>query len=143
MLRGAPGLATTKFKRDCPRFQRCVRDLKKKFRSIEKDLDDHIRKIESDYETACNGFCVPMPGFPELQRRVWKYDIGSRDLRRPARECFRLIAILHPKDNPVCLLPIILYHKSDRANIIAKEILQLYKSAETPAALSGDRAETV
>jgi hypothetical protein len=94
-------------------------------------LADHVLKIERDFKVACSAFCVPMPGFPDLQRRIWKYDIGSSDLKKHARECFRLIVILDDASSPNPeIAPVIMYHKSDIANLTAKDIAKIYLSLD-------------
>jgi hypothetical protein len=109
-------------------FRRALKQLQKKFPKIDLDLQDAIDKIQKDYENACNAFCVPMPNLPDLQRRIFKYDIGSRDLRKHPRECFRLICAFLPSHGDSRILSaLLLYHKSDVSNISAKDIAEEIK----------------
>jgi hypothetical protein len=109
-------------------FRRALKQLQKKFPKIDLDLQDAISKIENDYENACNAFCVPMPNLPDLQKRIYKYDIGSRDLRKHPRECFRLICAFLPSyDDRQILSALLLYHRSDVSNISAKDIAEEIK----------------
>ncbi len=61
-----------------------------------------------------------MPGRPALQKRVYKYDISSRDMKKNPRGCFRLICVFLTDE--LKLSALFLYQKSDIANINAKEI---------------------
>ena len=112
-------------------FQKSLKILQKKFRAIDRDLEKHIDKIQADFKSVCNAFCVPMPGIPELQNRIWKYDIGSTDLKKPSRECFRLIGILDAVNTPLpTMSAVIIYHKSEQSNINPKQIKELYDSLQ-------------
>ena len=57
---------------------------------------------------------------PRWRRRVWKLRINSTDIRRGKRYGFRLIYLLEPG----VIYPLIIYAKTDRADVTDQEILR-------------------
>ncbi len=57
---------------------------------------------------------------PRWRRRVWKLRINSTDIRRGKRFGFRLIYLLEPG----VIYPLIIYAKTDRADVSDQEILR-------------------
>jgi hypothetical protein len=107
----------------CATFQKNLKQLRKKYHRVDQDLADAVVAIEADYASACNAFCMPMPGFPEYQRRVYKYDWRSTDIGKHPRECFRLVGVFldAPSTSPKLTL-LLAYYKGDRANVIPKDV---------------------
>ncbi len=111
-----------------PAFRRCLKELTKKFRKAEGDFAQLVSEVQKDYKSACNAFCVPMPSMPDLQRRVWKYDFKSSDLKKHPRDCFRFVGLLDsPDSDPAIMRALFCYFKGDRENISPKEIQELAK----------------
>lgn len=107
----------------CPLFARLLKQLRKKYRKIDKDLDKAFTDIEHDYETACHATAIP-----GWQGEVWKYRCASTDMRKGQSGGFRIIALVEKSSNPHVLYPILLYAKSEKADASAVEVAEAVKA---------------
>jgi mRNA-degrading endonuclease RelE of RelBE toxin-antitoxin system len=93
---------------------RQLRRLTKKFPKLPQDLNAALEEIREN-EPAKKG--DPIPGFA---KSVWKKRFGSSDLRRGKRGGFRLV--YHCTEGLSVATPLLLYPKSETADVTAKEI---------------------
>lgn len=56
-----------------PQFQAALESLRKKHNDLAEGLEKAKEKIEAEH-TACNLVVQPMPGYPDCQGKIWKYD---------------------------------------------------------------------
>jgi len=109
---------------DCaksPSLAKILRKLRKKYRHIESDLAKIVRNIEEDYTYNCN---AARPPKRKGKIEYWKYDVGSTDLQRSPRNCFRVVgAFLDPEEEGKerTLYLILMWFKGDKQDDISEE----------------------
>jgi len=86
------------------RVSRFLKKARPTFPHLANDLRKLVQEVESDYENACNATRLRMPGNPDLQGKVWKYDLPSSDLRKNPRDCLRLICLI---EDPIAKVPLL------------------------------------
>lgn len=94
-----------------PTFQRQLRKLAKRYRSIQKDLEPIIEQLSQR-----NLLGVQVPG---IDYPVYKVRIKNSDTQKGKSAGYRLIYYLETADLIILLA---IYSKSDRANISVQEI---------------------
>ncbi len=102
--------------------QKIIKDLKtlkKKFRNIDKDLDDLFKKLST-------GFLIgdKLQNFNSIS--LYKARLRNSSSLTGARGGFRVIYYLKASDDEILALTI--YSKSEKLDISKKEILQILKS---------------
>jgi hypothetical protein len=108
----------------CPLFLANVKRLRsKKFRNIDKDLAAVFARIESDYQTAANAAAIP-----GWDNTVWKHRCGSRDIQAGSRGGFRIISVVDVTTQPHTLYPVLIYAKTEKADVSAVEIAEAVKA---------------
>jgi hypothetical protein len=90
-------------------FKKLVKELRKRYRRIERDIDLFIENIKE-----LNDIGVP------LGKNLFKIRIRNSDAVRGKSGGYRLITFLQLKDNKLTLLYI--YSKSDLSNIREKKL---------------------
>jgi hypothetical protein len=110
-----------------PAFQKELQHLRKKYPKVVTDLAAHSARIEADYtDPKLHAVRVPMGIHGDSTFEVWKYDMGSSDLKRHPRECFRVLYIcLDPTATPRKLSAFTIYWKGDRSDIRPAEIRKI------------------
>ena len=98
-------------------FQKSIKILKKKYRSVKEDLSDTIQILEKD-PTIGN----PIAGW---NKEVWKVRIASSDVKKGKRGGFRLIYLWRAGEFTVYLL--VVYFKGEKPEISKREIEGLLK----------------
>jgi len=98
-------------------FQRCIKQLKKKFPRIKDDFSPLFKSLQEDPQIG-----NPIPGW---NRKVWSIRTSSRDLKRGKSGAFRLIyAWIFGEWT---LYPLFVYFKGEKEDITKAEIEALLK----------------
>lgn len=104
---------------ETPHFKEEVKRLSRKYHHIEDDLQGFYQGfLENPIQSA-----FAIPGF---ERKLWKIRIRSRDQQRGKSGGFRLI-FYFDESNPGTVHALTIYPKSEREDISAKELWELYK----------------
>ena len=93
-------------------FERCIKDLKKKYPNVKDDLAKVFPRLRENPEVGDS-----IPGFED---RVWKLRVASTDLRKGKRGGYRLIYYWrrnHPK-----LYLVLVYAKVRKEDVTKKEL---------------------
>jgi mRNA-degrading endonuclease RelE of RelBE toxin-antitoxin system len=98
-------------------FIRTVARLRKKYRSIESDLDQMFDRIAQDPESQANA--TPIQGW---RRKIWKYRCRSSDQRKGSRGGFRVLCYFH-KDHRF-VIPLMVYAKSENEGQPSRESIR-------------------
>ena len=98
-------------------FQKSIKLLKKKFRSVKDDLYDVIQALEKDPTTG-----DPIPGW---NKEIWKIRAASSDIKRGKSGGFRLIYFWKTGEFKIYLLTA--YFKGEKTEIKKREIDDLLK----------------
>lgn len=102
-------------------FANALKPLHKRFPHILEDLEEIWPKIAADYTQAAGAECIPGG------KGLWfKYQSKSTDLRKGARNAFRVIGYYHELTNT--LYPVFIYYKGDLSTIGPKAIGELVKT---------------
>ncbi|HVY80743.1 MAG TPA: hypothetical protein VG994_07170 [Steroidobacteraceae bacterium] len=106
------------FERD-EAFEKALRDLKKRFPNVEKD-------VLAEFESGPPQYTDPLPKF---QRKLWKGRAASRDARRGKSGGFRVIYYWDEESpNWACIGTC--YFKGDFANLPEHELNRLFISVK-------------
>ena len=108
-------------------FQRCIKQLKKKFPRIKDDLSPLFQNLQEDPQMG-----DPIPGW---NRKVWKIRVSSRDLKRGKSGAFRVIYLWTSWER--ILYPLFVYFKGEKEDISKAEIEALLKKLFLELAQSG------
>ncbi len=98
-------------------FQKSIKILKKKFRSVKDDLYSVIRTLEKDPTIG-----DPIPGW---NKEIWKIRAASSDIKRGKSGGFRLIYFWKAGEFKIYLLTA--YFKGEKTKIAKREIEDLLK----------------
>ena len=98
-------------------FQKSIKILKKKFRSVKDDLYSVIRTLENDPTIG-----DPIPGW---NKEIWKIRAASSDIKRGKSGGFRLIYFWEAGEFKIYLLTV--YFKGEKTEIAKREIEDLLK----------------
>lgn len=98
-----------------PKFKKLIKNYKRPYPRLLKDLEEAFERIEKDYTTEANARAIV--GF---SNKVWKYRCKSTDLRKGASKALRIIAFYN-EDNST-LYPMLVYLKSDQEDVSREEI---------------------
>ena len=110
----------------CPKFLLLVKRLrKKKFYKIQQDLTAVFEEIEKDYMTAAGA--VTIPGW---DGKVWKHRCRSSDTQSGRRGGFRIISMVDTTNEPHKLYPILIYAKTEKADVSAVEVAEGVKGLQ-------------
>lgn len=98
-------------------FQKSIKILIKKYRSVKDDLSDTIQFLEKD----------PTIGdsIPGWNKEIWKVRVASSDVKKGKRGGFRLIYLWKEGEFNVYLLTV--YFKREKTDISKREIEELLK----------------
>lgn len=105
-----------------PKFQNDVKNYKKKFKNITKDLDDIIGKLAMG---DLLGNKVPGVNIKEIDEEIRKVRVINSDTNKGKSNGYRLIYYVVRNDGVIFLLTV--YYKKDKENITAEEIAKLIK----------------
>jgi mRNA-degrading endonuclease RelE of RelBE toxin-antitoxin system len=107
----------------CPHFLPLVNRLRrKKYRKIQQDLASVFEEIEKDYGTAAGAASIP-----GWDGAVWKHRCGSSDTQSGRRGGFRIISVVDDTTDPHTLYPVLIYPKSEKADVSAVEVAEAVK----------------
>ena len=106
-----------------PNIRRDIKKLSKKFHDLDDGLKTLITSVESDHTSACHATRLRFPQHPELQGKVWKYDLSCPSLKKHPRESMRLICIF--LDDPKKLYAIWCFHRPGNDAILGKDVAPL------------------
>lgn len=107
-----------------PRFQEDLKRLSRKYHHLQEDLDAFLRDFVNN----------PLEGafaIPSFERKLWKKRMRSTDQQKGKSGGFRLIFYLD-EQNPVKAIFLTIYPKSEREDIAANELLDLFKRFLAP-----------
>jgi hypothetical protein len=112
----------------CSVFVNEFKRFSKKHHNLREDLERAIQEISSDYKNGAGASRVPRRAKAgKWPAEVWKYEIGSTDLKRSAKNCFRAIGVFREEqkdDGAVRTLFLVLwYFKGDQAEFDTEELL--------------------
>ena len=98
-------------------FQKSVKILRKKYRSVKDDLSDTIQILEQEPTMG-----DPIPGW---NKEIWKIKVASSDVRKGKRGGFRLIYLWRAGELRIYFL--VAYFKGEKVDISKREIEELLK----------------
>jgi len=75
----------------CSAFVNQFKHDAKKHRELKSDLQSAIQEIAADYENACLASRISKRGKIDIE--TWKYCVRSTDLKRSAKNAFRVIGV--------------------------------------------------
>ena len=100
-----------------PRFERAVKQLKKRYRNIIDDVEKVIESIESQPST---GTVIPN------DYAVRKIRVASRDMQRGKSGCYRLLYLLSESTNQNMIVYLLfIYAKTDQENVSLTQLEEL------------------
>ena len=105
-----------------PRFQKDVKQYKKRFRNVTKDLDTIIGKLAMG---ELLGDRVPKVNLKEIDEEIKKVRVINSDTKKGQSNGYRLIYYVVKNDGTIFLLTV--YYKKDKENITPEEIAQIIK----------------
>lgn len=105
-----------------PRFQKDVKDYRKRFRNITKDLDKLIGKLALGELV---GDKVKNVNVSDEQGNTFKVRVANSDTHSGKSNGYRVIYYAVKEDGKIFLLTV--YYKKDRENITSKEIEELVR----------------
>lgn len=105
-----------------PTFQKDVKEYKKRFKNITKDLDTIIGKLALG---DLLGDKVPNINLKEVNEEIKKVRVINTDSNKGKSNGYRLIYYVVKNDGTIYLLTV--YYKKDRENITTKEIEDLIR----------------
>jgi len=103
-----------------PTFKRTVKRLKKKFPSVNKDLDSIFSQLENEPPI---GVPIPLINAP-----VYKVRIKNSDIQKGKSRGYRLVYKFDEKNKMIT--PLILYFKAEKTNVFNREIRDMLDSLE-------------
>lgn len=120
-------LASATFKAD-PAFEGGLKELK--------------RKVEAEH-TSCNRVVQPMPGYPDCQNKIWKYDWAPTGDRSAGRKSWRMVVVVpEPNIQPYRLIAISVYAKNQTSQLSLKALAKIFATATSPYPDATKPAET-
>jgi len=102
-------------------FKKDIERLKKKYPSIEKDLEKFKNNFAKEFKLNCD----PLAGF---ERKLWKARIASSDMQRGKSGGFRLIFYFEGVKNPEKIYFLKIFPKVERGDISTDELMELFKN---------------
>jgi mRNA-degrading endonuclease RelE of RelBE toxin-antitoxin system len=105
-----------------PEFKRNIRQLAKKYRHLQADVQPVIAQLESGQTP---GTQIPRTGYT-----VFKVRIQNSDIQRGKRSGYRMIYYLK---TPKLVLLITLYAKTEQGDIAAEQIRRIIREHESPS----------
>jgi hypothetical protein len=125
-------LAKCKLNLTHPSFVKITEKLGKRQHDFGKGLEQAKRKIETDHQ-ACNWVNQPMPGYPDCQDKIWKYDWGPPSIRSSTRRPCRLIVIVKDQSKePYELVAGTVYCKNSANQLSVEELAAVYSEITNP-----------
>jgi hypothetical protein len=101
-----------------PAFQEGLRTLKK--------------KVEAEH-TCCNHVIQPMPGYPNCQNKIWKYDWAPTDQHSAKRKSYRMVIIVpDPSSSPLNLIAATFYAKNTIDQLSKKQLARILATVTAP-----------
>ena len=105
-----------------PEFKRNIRQLAKKYRHLQADVQPVIAQLESGQTP---GTQIPRTGYT-----VFKVRIQNSDILKGKRSGYRMIYYLK---TPKLILLITLYAKTEQGDIVAEQIRRIIREHESPS----------
>jgi mRNA-degrading endonuclease RelE of RelBE toxin-antitoxin system len=105
-----------------PEFKRNIRQLAKKYRHLQTDVQPVIAQLESGQTP---GTQIPRTGYT-----VFKVRIQNSDIQKGKRSGYRMIYYLK---TPKLVLLITLYAKTEQGDIAAEQIRRIIREHESPS----------
>lgn len=105
-----------------PKFQRDIKEYRKRFKNITKDLDTIIGKLAIGELLGDN---VPKVKIKEIDEEIKKVRVINSDTKKGKSNGYRVIYYVVKNDGTIFLLTV--YYKKDKENITPEEIAQLIK----------------
>ena len=101
--------------------------------SFKQGLADLKKKVETEH-TSCNHVVQPMPGFPDCQNKIWKYDWAPAGQRSATRKSWRMVAVVpDPAKQPYAVIAAAVYAKNRADQLTLKQLAQIFLSVIRPA----------
>ena len=97
-----------------PRFQRDLRELAKRYRSIRSDIQPLIDQLQAGE--------IPGDRIAGIKYQVFKVRIKNSDIQKGKSGGYRLIYYIKTSENILCFL---IYSKSDEENVTSLEIKKI------------------
>jgi hypothetical protein len=103
------------------------------------DLDFHegLRILKSKVEaehTSCYHVVQPMPGYPDCQNKIWKYDWSPVGQHATKRKSWRMVVIVpDPSFRPFQLIAAAVYPKNRTDQLSTKQLAKILASVTQPA----------
>ena len=117
-----------------PSFVRIVEKLSKKQHDLKKGIEQAKKKIEENH-MACHWVEQPMPGYPNCEGKIWKYDWAPPSIKSFTRRPWRLIVIVKSKESePYSLVAGTVYSKGDVAQLPLETLAAIYAEISQPIA---------
>jgi mRNA-degrading endonuclease RelE of RelBE toxin-antitoxin system len=101
-------------------FEKAVRTLAKKYRSIKQDLERAVNLLEKDPHIG-----VAIPGY---EGAIWKLRVANTSAKRGKQGGFRIIYLIE-KEAQYCYL-LTIYSKTEKTDVIPEEVEALLQSLE-------------
>ena len=105
-----------------PEFKRNIRQLAKKYRHLQADVQPVIAQLESGQTP---GTQIPRTGYT-----VFKVRIQNSDIQKGKRSGYRMVYYLK---TPKLVLLITLYAKTEQGDIAAEQIRRIIREHESPS----------
>jgi mRNA-degrading endonuclease RelE of RelBE toxin-antitoxin system len=105
-----------------PEFKRNIRQLAKKYRHLQADVQPVIAQLESGQTP---GTQIPRTGYT-----VFKVRIQNSDIQKGKRSGYRMIYYLK---TPKLVLLITLYAKTEQGDVAAEQIRRIIREHESPS----------
>lgn len=103
-----------------PSFEKELKRLRKKHPQIDNDIREFKIAVENSHRIG-----RAIPGYDEL---IWKYRFKSSDMKKGARDGYRIIGYLHSDED---LFLLTMYYKGEKDDISKNEInLLIHKFIE-------------
>jgi hypothetical protein len=99
-------------------------------------------KIEAEH-TSCHHVVQQMPGYPQCQNKIWKYDWSPPGQRSKNRKCWRMVVIVpDPTHQPYRLIAAAIYGKNAPDQLSNKQLAKIFAAVTAlPAAHSPNEEE--
>jgi hypothetical protein len=89
-------------------------------------------KVEAEH-TSCNHVVQPMPGYPNCQNKIWKYDWSPPDQRAARRKVWRMVVIVpEPFARPLKLIAAQVYCKGSTDQLTNKRLASILAAITAP-----------
>jgi hypothetical protein len=115
-----------------PHFQRAIKNLRAGHPDFEEGLEKAQKKIQDDH-TLCGHVVQDMPGYPECEGKIWKYDWAPPSVRSARRKAYRLVVIVpDPTVIPYQLIAGGAYQKSTTSQLGAEQLADIFRAITAP-----------